>query len=78
MAFYNKKKPDFMKRTVFSNTFEPPFIDSTKKFYAFIEINGKEVLETYEGKFRTEALAHFDELSRLSGGKFNGKLYAFK
>lgn len=77
MAFYKKNKKDSMIRTIFSNTFEPPYVNSVKKFYSFIEIGGKDHYFEYEGKFRSEAEAHFLEQARLNGGKFT-TVHAFK
>lgn len=70
---YNKG----MVRTVHSNTHEADF-NPNRKFYGFINIEGKDNYFEYDGKFISEAASHFEEQARLKFGKFNGKVYSFK
>jgi hypothetical protein len=63
-----------MRRTVFSNTHESSF-NPVKKFAAFVEVDGDTKIFTYEGKFRSEVAAYFEEEARLNQAKFDGKIY---
>jgi hypothetical protein len=49
-----------------------------KKYYAFAQIDGKQVVLDYVGKFRSEALAALDEQARLEGGKLVSGVHVFK
>ena len=72
MAYQNFKSQSQFNdnnRTVINNYHEAePY--HIRKYGAIININGKDVLEEYEGKFRSEAIEHFKEVARLNQGKF--------
>jgi hypothetical protein len=72
-----KFKNDQMVRTVFDNTAEKHFTPF-RKYYAFAQIEGKEVVLDYVGKYRSEALAALDEIARLEGGKLVSGVHVFK
>lgn len=72
-----KFKNDQMVRTVFDNTAEKHFVQF-RKYYAFAQIEGKEVVLDYVGKFRTEALAALNEMARIEGGKLVSDVHVFK
>jgi curved DNA-binding protein CbpA len=64
-------------RTIYNNIHEGktnPF----RKYYAFIEVEGQEFVYDYEGKFRNEALTHFEEQARLKHGKLVSDVHVFK
>lgn len=63
-----KRKNDAMVQTVFSKVAEKRFVQE-RDFYAVVLVDGKELLYKYNGKFRSEATAHFEEEARLDGGK---------
>jgi hypothetical protein len=44
-----------------------------RKYYAFIQIDGAEVVFDYIGKFRTEALTYFEEQARIQSRKISFK-----
>lgn len=77
MAYYAKKKKESMIRTVFNNLHEGT-TNPIKTYYTFYELNGKQVYDEYQGKFRSEAIAFFESEANSFGGKFNGKLYTLK
>jgi hypothetical protein len=56
---------------------EPQF-NPFKKYYAFAQIEGKQVVLDYVGKFRSEALAALDEMARINGGKLVSGVHVFK
>lgn len=72
MAYQNlKSQSQFSNnhRTVFNNYHEAePY--HIRKYGAIINIDGKDVLEEYDCKFRSEAIEHFKELARLNQGKY--------
>ena len=72
MAYQNfKMQSQFNsnQRTVFNNYHEAePY--HIRKYGAIINIDGKDVLEEYEGMFRSEAIEHFKEVARLNQGNF--------
>jgi hypothetical protein len=49
-----------------------------RKYYAFIQIDGAEVVFDYIGKFRKEALIHFEEQARINQGKLVSGVHAYK
>jgi hypothetical protein len=49
-----------------------------RKYYAFIQIDGAEVVFDYIGKFRTEALTYFEEQARINQGKLVSSVHAYK
>ncbi|MED3562414.1 hypothetical protein [Bacillus xiapuensis] len=56
-------------RTVFNNFHEAPFNpNKLTKWYGVISEGGKNFKYEYECKFRSEAVAFFEEKARLSSG----------
>jgi hypothetical protein len=49
-----------------------------RKYYAFIQIDGAEVVFDYIGKYRTEALTYFEEQARIHQGKLVSSVHAYK
>jgi hypothetical protein len=58
-------------------TNDAPF-NPNKKYYAFIQIDGKEYVFDYVGKSRQEALINFQEEARLNSGKLVSGVHVFK
>lgn len=54
-------------RTVFSNTHEATF-NPFKDYYAIVEVDGVSKVYRYNGKFRSEAIRHFESEARKDGG----------
>jgi hypothetical protein len=59
------------------NTTHDPQFNHFKKYYAFAQIEGKQVVLDYVGKFRSEALAALDEIARINGGKLVSGVHVF-
>jgi hypothetical protein len=72
--FKKAKSNGFGSRTIFSNTVENTF-NPVKKFAAFVVVDGDTKIFTYEGKFRSEVTAYFEEEARLNQAEFDGKIY---
>lgn len=71
MSFYKSKRTnngnnDFVQ-TIFANEVEKK-TNPIKKYYGLIKVGEKLYIDEYEGKFRSEALAVFNETARLMGG----------
>jgi hypothetical protein len=67
---YQKKQKDAWVRTVFNNFHEPAFQpNKLTKYYAVIKVKDSSYLTEYSARFRSEAVAVFEEESRLSGGQ---------
>jgi hypothetical protein len=49
-----------------------------RKYYALIEIDGGEQVFDYIGKFRSEALTHFEELARINHGRLVSSVHVYK
>lgn len=49
-----------------------------RKYYAFVEIDGVEIVLDYIGKFRGEALAHFQEQARINQGRLTSAIHVYK
>jgi hypothetical protein len=58
-------------------TYDAPF-NPKKKYYAYAQIEGKEVVLDYVGQFRTEANVALEEIARLNGGKLVSGVHVFK
>lgn len=69
MAF-NKQQKKIEYQIEFKNmTHDAPF-NPFKNYYGIVEHEGSEKVFEYEGKFRSEAEAYFQEKARLLSGKF--------
>lgn len=55
---------------IFRNVPSERKVNPFKKYYAIIETEGTDKLYFFEGKFRSEATAYFEEEARLDHGKF--------
>ncbi|MED4883064.1 hypothetical protein [Bacillus smithii] len=53
------------------NKFHEAKVNPFKNYYTLIEVDGKEYVETYEAKFRSEAKDYFYEVAKQKDGKFN-------
>jgi hypothetical protein len=49
-----------------------------RKYYTFLEIDGVEVVLDYIGKFRSEALAYFEEQARINQGRLTSAIHVYK
>jgi hypothetical protein len=49
-----------------------------RKYYALIEIDGGEQVFDYIGKYRSEALIHFEEQARINQGKLVSSVHVYK
>lgn len=73
----NFKKTYVQERRVINNL-HVGTNDPNRTYYTFLSVDGKEIYVEYVGKFRVAAIAEFQEVARLNGAKFNGKLYVLK
>jgi hypothetical protein len=77
MKQYKSKKKE-ETQLIWSNMTHDAKFNPFKRYYAFAQIEGKEVVLDYVGKFRSEALAALDEIARLEGGKLVSGVHVFK
>ena len=71
MSFYKKKTNNSFRKEdqlVWKNTTHEVAFNPTKNYYAVIKIKDKSYLTEYVSKFRSEAVAIFNEEARISGG----------
>jgi hypothetical protein len=73
---YKKQKEE--TQIIWKNmSHEAPF-NPFRKYYAYAEIDGVQVVLDYVGKFLSEAIAALKEDARLNGGRLVSKVYAYK
>lgn len=63
---FNKRKEE--TQILWRNTTHESEFSPMKKWYGVIKVGDKNFVAEYESKFRSEAVAIFDEEARLSGG----------
>ncbi|MEH7116080.1 hypothetical protein V7128_01475 [Neobacillus vireti] len=72
------KKQQVETQIIWKNIPNDAGFNPYRKYYAFIQIDGSEVVFDYVGKFRTEALIHFEEQARINQGKLVSGVHAYK
>jgi hypothetical protein len=60
-----------------STNHDAPF-NPYRKYYTLIEIDGGEQVFDYIGKFRSEALTHFEEQARINHGRLTSSVQVYK
>lgn len=69
-------KNNAMVQTVFDNRADIRF-NPVKKFYAFLNLDGKDHYTEYESISRADATKQFAFEAKALRGTFNGKVYSF-
>jgi hypothetical protein len=72
-----RKQQDETQKVWKNTNHDAPF-NPFRKYYALIEIDGGEQVFDYVGKFRSEALSHFEEQARINHGRLVSSVHVYK
>lgn len=72
------KRPQEESQLIWKNMSHEGLFNPFRKYYTFVEIDGVEIVLDYIGKFRSEAVAYFEEQARINHGRLTSTIHVYK